>query len=90
MTNEETADTNAKQAGENVGGRTSEKPFEIPECCRRMMAQMMGGSFSDPAEGGEERAAQNGSASPGVFGRLMLRMMKACCGSFAENGRRTV
>jgi hypothetical protein len=84
MTSEETADTNRERAGENAGGRTSEKlPFEIPECCRHMMTQMMGGSFCDLAKGGEERPAQNGGDSPGILGRLMLRMMKACCGRLA-------
>lgn len=47
----------------------SEKPpCEIPECCRHMMTQMMG---------------RTGSDSPGILGRLMLRMMKTCCGRFA-------
>lgn len=83
MTSKETPDTNSKRADEDAPGRTSEKlPFEMPECCRQMMTQIMG-SFCDHAEGGEERPAQNGSNSPGILGRLMLRMMKACCGRFA-------
>jgi hypothetical protein len=91
MTSEKTADTNPERADENAGGRTSEKlPFEIPECCRHMMTQMMGGSFCDLAKSGEERSAHSGSTSPGILGRLMLRMMKACCGRLAAKQNRAV
>ena len=81
MSNGEAADTNAKPAEENAGGRTSEKPpFEIPECCRHMMTQMMGGSSCDLANGRDEQSAENGGDPPGILGRLMLRLMKSCCG----------
>ncbi len=80
MRSEETKQTNPERVDENAGGRASEKlPFEIPECCRNMMSQMTGDSCCGLAGDGEERSAQNDSDSPGILGRLMLRMMKACC-----------
>ncbi len=88
MTNEETTRTNPESAHESAGDRPSaNERFEIPECCRQMMAQMMGGSFCNSAKPGEEQSAGHGSDSPGIFGRLMIRMMKACCGdSTGEHG----
>ena len=84
MTNEETTDTNRETADENASERTSGKlPFEIPECCRRMMSQMTTGSCCDLPDEGEKRFAQNGSDPPGIIGRLIRQMMKACCGSIA-------
>ncbi len=81
MTKEETTKTNPEPADESAGGQTSAKErFEIPECCRQVMAQMMGGSFCNSAKRGEGQPAEDTSASPGIFGRLMIRMMKACCG----------
>jgi hypothetical protein len=91
MTSEKTADTNPERAGENACGQTSEKlPFEIPQCCRQMMTQMMGGSFCGPGKGRDEQSTQNSSDSPGTFGRLMLRMMKACCSRVAAKQNRAV
>ena len=84
MKSEETTNTNPDGTDENTGGRASEKlPFEMPECCRHMMSQMTGDSCRGPAKEGEERSARNDIDSPGMLGRLMLRMMKACCGRLA-------
>ena len=84
MNSEQTIDTNPERAEGNAGGRASERlPFEIPECCRHMMSQITRDSCYDLAKDGEERSAQNDSDSPGILGRLMLRMMKACCGRLA-------
>ncbi len=48
--------------------------FELPECCRQMVDQMKDESCPCLAKN---------TASPGILGRLMLRMMKACCGRVA-------
>lgn len=85
MANEETTKTNPEPVDESAGEQSSAKErFEIPECCRQMMTQMMGGSFCNSAKRGEEQSAEHGSGSPGIFGRLMFRVMKACCGEFPE------
>ncbi len=84
MISEESGDKGSKRPGDSTD-RASEKPeFQIPGCCRRIMSQMMGSSFCGPANGREERTEQNGGDSPGLFGRLMLRMMKSCCGKFEQ------
>jgi hypothetical protein len=74
MANEESTKTNAERANEASGDQSSAKErFEIPECCRQMMAQLMG----------------HGNDPPGIFGRLMTRMMKACCGNSTEEHSRS-
>ena len=81
MTNQQTTDTKSAGANRNAGGPTSEKlQFEIPECCRYMMSQMMTGSGGDLPQDEQEPSTQNRAASPGILSRLMLRMMRACCG----------
>ncbi len=82
MNSKETAGMKPEGADEDAGSGTSEKlPFEIPACCRQMMTQMTGGSLCQLEKGQQDPSAQNGGDSPGIFGRLMLRMMKACCGA---------
>ena len=90
MNNEQTTKTNPEPEDGSAGDQNSAKArFEIPECCRQMMAQMMGGSFCNSAKRGEEQSAGPGSDSPGIFGRLMIRMMKACCGESTEKHSRS-
>ncbi len=90
MNNEETAKTNPEPADESTRDQTSASvPFDIPECCRHMMAQVMEGSFCTSGKRREERSPEHGSNSRGIFGRLMVRMMKACCGAFTENHSRS-
>lgn len=81
MKSEETTDTKPERAEGHAGERASKTlPSEIPECCCHMMSQMTGDSCCDLAKDGEERSEQKDSDSPSILGRLMLRMMKACCG----------
>ncbi len=81
MSNEETAKTTPKSADESAGDQNSaRRGFEVPECCRQMMVQMMGRSFPNSAERADGPPAGDASGCPGIFGRLMVRMMKACCG----------
>ncbi len=81
MTDEETTETNRNPAHESAGDREAgQQGFEIPECCRQIMAQMMGSCPGHPGKDGGERPAEDESDSPGMLGRLILRMMKACCG----------
>ncbi len=90
MISEETGEKGTKRA-EDSTDRASEKPgSEIPDCCRRMMSQMMGGSFCGPADGRQEETENNSGDFPGGLGRFMLRMMKACCGAPAEKQPPTV
>ncbi len=90
MNNEETTKTNPESADESTGDQTSARErFDIPQCCRHMMAQMMEGSFCTSGKRREEQSPEHGSSSPGIFGRLMSRMMKACCGAFTENPSRS-
>ncbi len=87
MNNEETTKTNPESADESTGDQTSARErFDIPQCCRHMMAQMMEGSF---CTFGKQREEEHGSSSPGIFGRLMVRMIKVCCGAFTENHSRS-
>lgn len=80
MANEETTKTNAESTHDSTRDQTSaQERFEIPECCRQMM-----GSFCNPGERGEEHSAEHGSGSPGIFARLIIRMMNRCCGAFTE------
>jgi len=86
MTDQQTRDTKSEKAHQNTDGQASEKlPKDIPECCRHMMSRMTSGSCWDLLEKGEEPSPQNRSASPGILGRLMLTMMRACCGRLAPN-----
>ncbi len=87
MANEETTKTNTESTDDSTGDQTSGKErFEVPACCRQMMAQMMGGICSS-AEQGEGQAPERGNDSPGIFGRLMIQMMSRCCGDFTEKHR---
>lgn len=89
MKNEETTKTD-ESADESTRDQTSARErFDMPECCRHMMARMMDGSFCTSGEQREEQSPEHGSNSPGIFSRLMVRMMKACCGAFAENHGRS-
>ncbi len=90
MNNEETTKTNPESAEESAGHQTSARErFEIPECCRHMMGQMMENSFCTSGERREEQSPEHGRNSPGIFGRLMVRMMEACCGAVTENHSRS-
>ncbi len=90
MNDQDTTKTNPESADQSTGDQPPAKErFEIPECCRHMMAQMMEGSFCTSGKRPEEQSPERGSNSPGVFGRLMIRMMKACCGAFTENHSRS-
>ncbi len=86
MNDQDTTKTNPESKDKSAGDQPSAKErFEIPECCR----QMMGGTFCNFGKRGNEQSAGHGSASPGIFGRLMVRMMKACCGDFTEEHNRS-
>ncbi len=86
MNNEQTTKTNPEPAQESADEQTAGKEgFEIPECCRRMM----GGFFCNSGKTEEEQSAEPGTDTPGLFGRLMIRMMKACCGGSTEKHSRS-
>ena len=90
MNNEETRKANPEWADESAGDQTSARErFDIPECCRHMMAQMMDGSFCTSGKRREEQSPKHGGNSPRIFGRLMIRMMKSCCGAFTETHSRS-
>ncbi len=91
MANEKNANADPNSADGSAGDQISAKQgFEMPECCRQMMTQMMGGSFRNFAERGDGQSAEDAPDSPGIFARLLGRMMKACCGgSTAERNRST-